>query len=233
MGGVHPETGEYFAHLHLEGGGWGARHDADGNANLFCAHGSTIEITPIEILESRFPLLHHACALRRDSGGPGRNRGGLSVMRRVSVHAKELTVSALSDRHFVGPWGLFGGKEGGTQAFRVKRAGDTAFRTFSEAFGLESPTKFDNVKVHEGDELLLEAPGGGGYGDPLERAPARVLADVLDRNVSRESAEENYGVVLAASNGTFVVDEAGTEARRARIRAARPAVAQPSAVAAE
>ena len=239
MGGVHPETGEYFAHLHLEGGGWGARHDADGNANLFCAHGSTIEITPIEILESRFPLLHHACALRPDSGGPGRNRGGLSVMRRVSVYAKELTVSALSDRHFVGPWGLFGGKEGGTQAFRVKRVGDTEFRTFSEAFGLESPTKFDNVKVHEGDELLLEAPGGGGYGDPLERAPARVLADVLDRNVTREAAESAYGVVLAASNGSLALDEAATEALRTRMRAARPeppaapATVSPSAVAAE
>ncbi len=239
MGGVHPETGEYFAHLHLEGGGWGARHDADGNANLFCAHGSTIEITPIEILESRFPLLHHACALRPDSGGPGRNRGGLSVMRRVSVYAKELTVSALSDRHFVGPWGLFGGKEGGTQAFRVKRVGDTEFRTFSEAFGLESPTKFDNVKVHEGDELLLEAPGGGGYGDPLERAPARVLADVLDRNVTRGLAESAYGVVLAASNGSLAVDEAATKALRTRMRAARPeppaapATATPSAVAAE
>ena len=239
MGGVHPETGEYFAHLHLEGGGWGARHDADGNANLFCAHGSTIEITPIEILESRFPLLHHACALRPDSGGPGRNRGGLSVMRRVSVYAKELTVSALSDRHFVGPWGLFGGKEGGTQAFRVKRAGDTEFRTFSEVFGLESPTKFDNVKVHEGDELLLEAPGGGGYGDPLERAPARVLADVLDRNVTREAAESAYGVVLAASNGSLALDEAATEALRTRMRAARPeppaapATVSPSAVAAE
>ena len=240
MGGVHPETGEYFAHLHLEGGGWGARHDADGNANLFCAHGSTIEITPIEILESRFPLLHHACALRPDSGGPGRNRGGLSVMRRVSVYAKELTVSALSDRHFVGPWGLFGGKEGGTQAFRVKRVGDTEFRTFSEAFGLESPTKFDNVKVHEGDELLLEAPGGGGYGDPLERAPARVLADVLDRNVTREAAETAYGVVLAASNGSVAVDEAATEALRTRMRAARPeppaapaTATTPSAVAAE
>ena len=239
MGGVHPETGEYFAHLHLEGGGWGARHDADGNANLFCAHGSTIEITPIEILESRFPLLHHTCALRPDSGGPGRNRGGLSVMRRVSVYAKELTVSALSDRHFVGPWGLFGGKEGGTQAFRVKRVGDTKFRTFSEAFGLESPTKFDNVKVHEGDELMLEAPGGGGYGDPLERAPARVLADVLDRNVTRGSAEADYGVVLTASNGSLAVDEPATEALRTRMRATRPAppaapaTVSPSAVAAE
>ena len=220
MGGVHPETGEYFAHLHLEGGGWGARHDADGNANLFCAHGSTIEITPIEILESRFPLLHHACALRRDSGGPGRNRGGLSVVRRVSVQAPEITVSALSDRHFVGPWGLFGGQAGATQAFRVKRAGDDAFRTFSEAYGLDSPTKFDNVKLHEGDELLLEAPGGGGYGDPLDRAPGRVLADVIDRNVSREAAEAAYGVVLAADNGALAVDAAATEARRARMRAA-------------
>ena len=160
-------------------------------------------------------------------------------MRRVSVYAKELTVSALSDRHFVGPWGLFGGKEGGTQAFRVKRVGDTEFRTFSEAFGLESPTKFDNVKVHEGDELLLEAPGGGGYGDPLERAPARVLADVLDRNVTREAAESAYGVVLAASNGSLAVDEAATEALRTCMRATRPAppaapaTVSPSAVAAE
>ncbi len=221
MGGVHPETDEYFAHLHLEGGGWGARHDNDGNANLFCAHGSTIEITPIEILESRFPLLHSACALREDSGGSGRNRGGLSVMRRFSIQASEMTVSALADRHFVGPWGLFGGQAGGRQAFKIKRAEDTAFRTFVEAFGVQSPTKFDNVKVHAGDELLFEAPGGGGYGDPLERVPARVLADVLDRNVSRAAAEAAYGVVLTSANGTLCVDEAATEARRARPREER------------
>ena len=126
-----------------------------------------------------------------------------------------MTVSALSDRHFVGPWGLFGGQ-----------AGDTAFRTFAEAFRVESPTKFDNVTVRAGDELLLEAPGGGGYGDPLARAPERVLADVLDRNVSRQAAEAAYGVVVAADNGTLVVDEAATETRRpARGGAGRPGCA--------
>ena len=218
MGGVHPETGEYFAHLHLEGGGWGARKDYDGNTNLFCAHGSTIEITPIEILESRYPLLHVACALREDSGGPGRNRGGLSVMRRFIVQAPELTVSALADRHFVGPWGLFGGLEGGRQSFLIKQAGDTEFRTFAEVFGVSSPTKFDNITVRHGDELLFEAPGGGGYGDPLERAPARVLADVQNRNVSLQAAETAYGVMLFRQNGTLGIDEPATEALRNRRR---------------
>ncbi|MBT4426106.1 MAG: hypothetical protein HOC88_04375, partial [Rhodospirillaceae bacterium] len=220
MGGVHPETGEYFAHLHLEGGGWGARKDHDGNTNLFCAHGSTIEITPIEILESRYPLLHVACALREDSGGPGRNRGGLSVMRRFKVQAPELTVSALADRHFVGPWGLFGGQEGGRQSFLIKQAGDSEFRTFAEVFGVSSPTKFDNITVRHGDELLFEAPGGGGYGDPLERAPARVLADVQNRNVSLQAAETAYGVMLFRRNGTLGIDEPATEALRNRRREA-------------
>ena len=135
----------------------------------------------------------------------------------------------------MGRVGLFGGQTGGRQAFRIKRAGDAEFRNFVEAFGVKSPTKFDNVKVCAGDELLFEAPGGGGYGDPLERAPARVLADVLDRNVSRQAAETAYGVVLVGENGSLSVDEGATEARRVRLREVRgdSSTASPSATVTE
>ena len=153
------------------------------------AHGSTIEITPIEVIETRFPMLHHECSLREGSGGPGKNRGGLGVRRIVEMRS-DTTASALSDRRTVGPWGLFGGEEGGRQAFMIKRAGDSEFRTFSEALGTMSPTKFDNVQMKNGDVLLLEAPGGGEYGRPLERESVRVLVDVIDRNVSPDGAHE-------------------------------------------
>ena len=153
-------------------------------------------------------------------------------MRRFKVQAPELTVSALADRHFVGPWGLFGGQEGGRQSFLIKQVGDSEFRTFAEAFGVSCPTKFDNITVRQGDELLFEAPGGGGYGDPLERAPALVLADVQNRNVSLDAAEAAYGVKLFRQNGTLDIDVPATETLRSRRRQAATG-ASPSIASAE
>ena len=71
-----------------------------------------------------------------------------------------------------------------------------------------------------GDELLFEAPGGGGYGDPLERAPALVLADVQNQNVSQQAAETAYGVMLSRRNGALDIDVPATEALRKQRREA-------------
>jgi N-methylhydantoinase B/oxoprolinase/acetone carboxylase alpha subunit len=107
----------------------------------------------------------------------------------------EVTANAVLDRTKpgFGAWGLDGGGLGGPAAIRVKRRGDTEFRTFSEVFGTASPSKFTNVELHEGDEVLIESPGGGGYGDPHERDPERVREDVAQGFVSPESARALYG----------------------------------------
>ena len=91
FGGVHPETDQYYVHYHLEGVGWGGRSDADGNSNQVVPNGNCPN-TPVEIFETRYPWVQTAYRLRRDSGGPGRHRGGLSTERIMEVRTDD-TVS--------------------------------------------------------------------------------------------------------------------------------------------
>jgi N-methylhydantoinase B/oxoprolinase/acetone carboxylase alpha subunit len=130
-----------------------------------------------------------------DSGGAGRMRGGLGTRRRMRVEAGEVTCNALFDRTKpgFGAWGLVGGGIGSRAAVMVKKKGDTEFRTFSEVYGTPSPSKFTNCVLEEGDEVLLESPGGGGYGDPRERDPARLERDLFEGFVSESAAAELYG----------------------------------------
>ena len=195
FGGLHPKTGEYYANYHLEGGGWGATSYADGNNAIIVKNGNCRN-TPVEIFETRYPLRTLEYSLIEDSGGPGMHRGGLGTRRIMRVTADaEITANAVLDRTKpgFGAWGLAGGGLGGPGAIRVKRRGDTEFRTFTEVFGTASPSKFTNVELQEGDEVLIDSPGGGGYGDPHERDRALVGADVRQGFVSAVAARRDYG----------------------------------------
>jgi 5-oxoprolinase (ATP-hydrolysing) len=184
MGGNHPDTGEYWTHYQLEGCGWGGRPDKDGNSSQVCAHASTIRATPIEVFESRFPLRVVEYSLRPDSGGAGKFRGGLGVTRIFEVTAPSVTLSALLDRVKLGSWGLYGGKRGDPAGVFVKHKGAKKFRTFVEAYGTISPTKFINIPLKKGDQLLLHSPGGGGYGNPRKRSDQAVEDDLRDRFIT-------------------------------------------------
>jgi N-methylhydantoinase A/oxoprolinase/acetone carboxylase beta subunit/N-methylhydantoinase B/oxoprolinase/acetone carboxylase alpha subunit len=184
MGGTHPDTGEFWTHYQLEGCGWGGRSDRDGNNSQVCAHASTIRATPIEVFESRFPLRVLEYSLRPDSGGAGKLRGGLGVRRVFEVTAPTVTLSALLDRVKEGSWGLYGGRRGGPAGLFVKHRGAKRFRTFVEAYGTVSPTKFINIRLERGDQLLLYSPGGGGYGNPRKRGDAALRDDIRDRFVT-------------------------------------------------
>jgi N-methylhydantoinase B/oxoprolinase/acetone carboxylase alpha subunit len=195
FGGLHPRTGDYYANYHLEGGGWGAKSYDDGNDAIVVKNGNCRN-TPVEIFETRYPLRVLEYSLIEDSGGPGRMRGGLGTRRILRVAAgAQVTVNALFDRTKpgFGAYGLDGGHKGNQAAILVKRAGDDTFRTFSEVFGTVSPSKFTNIVLTEGDEVLIASPGGGGYGDPRERDRARVAEDVEQGFVSASAARDIYG----------------------------------------
>jgi N-methylhydantoinase B len=192
FGGVHPETGGYYSNYHFDGTGTGGTGTKDGNDGEITRH-SNCRNTPIEVFETRYPLLTLEHGLVRDSGGAGRRRGGLGTYRTLRVTAPEITFSALFDRMKIAPPGLFGGLGGGTSALLVKRKGEREFRSFEEVFGVSSPTKFTNVVLREGDELHYRTPGGGGFGDPREREPERVREDVLEGWVTRDAAARDYG----------------------------------------
>jgi N-methylhydantoinase B len=195
FGGVHPRTGRYFTHYHFEGMGWGGRAETDGNNAQVVPHGNC-KNTPIEVFETRYPWVHSEYRLNPDAGGPGRTRGGLGITRVIEVEADEIVVSALCDRSKVAPWGIFGGRDGQCLAYLVKVAGSDEFKTFSDAFGTTSDTKFANVRLRRGDTVMLRSPSGGGYGPPLERAPELVAEDARAGFLSHERAREDYGVVL-------------------------------------
>jgi N-methylhydantoinase B len=195
FGGVHPKTGDFYANYHLEGCGWGAKDYDDGNDCTIVVNGNCRN-TPVEIFETRYPLETVEYSLIAASGGAGRHRGGLGTRRIMRIgKGAEVTASALFDRTKgeFRAWGLEGGGPGGYGAIRVKRAGDSEFRTFPEVYGTVSASKFTNIRLQEGDEVMLDAPGGGGFGDPRERDRAAVARDLAEGIVSPAAARELYG----------------------------------------
>jgi len=206
--GRDPATGRAFTNIEPVAGGWGARPHGDGpSATYTIGHGDTFNI-PVEVLETRFPLHVERYALRRDSGGPGRERGGLGLERVYKVTGDAL-FNGLSERSLCPPWGLGGGAAGRSGEIFVKQGGRPA-RQFHKVTGL---------KLKPGDEIVFRTGGGGGHGDALERAPARVLDDVLHGRVSVRQAREGYGVVLV--RGGRAVDEAATSRLRDELRRGR------------
>ena len=192
LGGVHPDTGEFYTHYQLDGGGWGGGRERDGNSAQCIAHGSTIRATPTEIFESRFPLRTLGYALRADSGGAGTWRGGLGIRREFEVISDEVTVSALFDRMADGAYGLWGGSAGAPGGVYMRLAGDKEYRTVVELFGTVSPSKFVNIRLKRGDRILVLSPGGGGYGAPDERAEGALKRDFDDGFVTAEGLKA-YG----------------------------------------
>jgi len=192
FGGFHPESGEYYTNYHIDGSGWGATAYHDGN-NVLTPENGNCRNTPVEVLESKYPLLTLEYRLLPDSGGCGKYRGGLGSSRVLRVLAPEITVSALMDRTKTHAWGLFGGGEGASGGLLIKKKGDTQFRTFSEAFGTISDSKFTRIVVKEGDEIMLRSPGGGGYGSVRDRPTEAIEDDIRQGYVSLDAARRFYG----------------------------------------
>jgi N-methylhydantoinase B/oxoprolinase/acetone carboxylase alpha subunit len=205
FGGTHPETGQLYSHFHFEGIGWGGRPRKDGNSQVIVINGNCRN-TPVEIFETRYPMSIDLYRFLEDSGGPGQNRGGLGIEREFTVQSPEVTVSALFNRMLVKPFGLHGGGPGKSSGIYVQLAGESNWKTFKEVFGTVSPSKFSNIVLHQGDRVKIVSPGGGGWGNPLKREPARVLQDVIEGYVSPEAARRDYGVQVAEqASGEFII----------------------------
>ncbi len=204
FGGAHPETGQLYSHFHFEGVGWGGRPHKDGNSQVIVINGNCRN-TPVEIFENRYPLSIDSYRLLEDSGGPGKNRGGLGIERIFTIQCPEVTVSAIFNRMLVQPFGLHGGQPGHSSGIYVRRAGETEWRTFKETFGTVSPSKFSDIVLEQGDQVKIIAPGGG-WGDPHEREPERVLQDVAEGFVTPAAAAREYGVsIVEQTPGNFVI----------------------------
>ena len=136
----------------------------------------------------------------------GEYRGGLAMERQIRFRADEAVLQVRSDRRDVPPYGLHGGAAGASSAIRLTRADGSE----------ESPPGKFLTTVRKGDVIRIQLAGGGGYGDPLRRDPARVLRDVCEGKVTIAKASENYGVVIEGAPPQ--VDVAATQALRRDIR---------------
>ena len=214
FGGFDPDRGQYYANYHIEGCGWGAKTNGDGNP-VQCPINGNCRNTPVEVFETRYPWLTETYRLVAGSGGPGRHRGGEGSIRIFTALAPEITVSSFMDRHETRAWGLFGGEEGQSGELRIRKRGEDRWRSFSDAYGTVSPNKFADIRIEEGDQVRIVSPGGGGYGPPSERDPGAVLRDVQEGYVTEDLARDVYRVVLVEDElGKLSVDERDTDALR-------------------
>jgi len=202
----HRKNGSRWVMFSFFGGGHGGHPEGDG-LNHGNAPISTATIPPAEILESAYPVMFTQWALRPDSGGAGRHRGGLGAIYEIELLEEQADVFLFGERGKYPPPGVVGGKPAALNRF-----------TFQQDDGDHTPpmkSKMVGIKLRKGQRVHLETPGGGGYGHPLERQPEAVCRDVSLGFVSREQALSDYGVVV---DETGIVDEAETEKCRKAAR---------------
>jgi N-methylhydantoinase B len=158
---------------------------------------------PVEIIESEYPLMIERYGYLPDTGGPGKFRGGLALERQYRFLEAEGTLQLRTDRRQHVPYGLAGGRSG-TPSRNVLNPG-TEDR--------ELPAKC-TLTVRHGDVYRHELAGAGGWGNPFERDPERVLRDVMEEKISAAYARREYGVAIDERTGKIVPEET------ARLRAA-------------
>ncbi|NKC31143.1 hydantoinase B/oxoprolinase family protein [Falsiroseomonas selenitidurans] len=209
--GINPADGKfYIVGIGPLGGGWGAKATEDGMSATVCINDGDTHNSPTEQLEAKYPVLVERYALREDSGGAGRFRGGLGCEQVVQALAP-FQLTTRIDRVHCKPWGLDGGQDAAGNGIGLRRGGE---------WQAEFPNaKVFNVRLKAGDAYMMRSGGGGGFGPPVERDPARVAHDVREGYVSRAIALSAYRVVLDA---TGAVDEAATRRLRAQSDIAAP-----------
>ena len=206
--GIDPLDGSFFAGGEDECCGQGATKDQDGeNALILFALGESRNV-PVEIFEERWPILTEKYELRPDSGGAGRWRGGVGVVKQWKA-LTDLKLIGTIEQTKAPAWGVDRGQSGKTNRMTIS-VGTPHERPMGQVSGWVLPA---------GERLLFEMGGGGGWGDPLDRDPSRVLSDVIGGYVSIESAERDYGVVIRKTDDAYGVDEKATRGLREERRA--------------
>jgi N-methylhydantoinase B len=199
--GRDPKSGRWYSQYEILNGGTGARPQGDGVSAMDELVVNVMN-TPIEAIETEFPVRIERYELVRDSGGAGTFRGGLGVRRQWRILADESTVNLRMDRFKFSSPGVFGAKPARLSSAQLNPGSPRECALTSKVAGL---------RLARDDLVSVEFAGGGGWGDPRRREAARVRDDVVRDYVSRASAREDYGVVLDAD---FNIDVAATAGLR-------------------
>jgi N-methylhydantoinase B len=171
--GRNRRTGERFVCGEATAVGWGAHAEDDGTNALINYGGGDLKNFPVEVVESLYPIRIHRYGLWVDSGGEGKFRGGLGVVREYETLADDIGLSLWFERTLTPGWGLFGGKEGRVTSVLVDR-GD----------GPTEILKVNRLPLPRGSRVVVQTGGGGGFGDPAERDVEAIARDLTDGYVT-------------------------------------------------
>jgi N-methylhydantoinase B len=209
--GVRP-SGDYWVFLEVNEAAMGGRPHSDGPDTVEELMRNTRN-NPLEDLGMHLPLICDRYEMRDDVfPGAGKFRGGMGVIK----SQRFLTPGSITheaDRHDDAPWGIFGGQSGHGGRVEIYNVGDAGRVT-------QHPAKFSGLRTDAGDVMSYISPCGGGYGDPLDRDPSKVLDDILDGYIDVNHARDVYGVIVEAVDDGYgwALSNAATEARRVELR---------------
>ena len=198
--GVDPRTGGPWLEGMNDAVGFGAHAGGDGEDGIMHLSEPGCRNNPVEVLEIKGPLMIDRYGYRPDTGGPGKHRGGVGISRVYRFLAPSTAISIVY-KTLSPPWGINGGKEADPNHIVIDPGTENEERKGSSYNFLEA-----------GQVLANNTGGGGGWGNPFERDPAKVAKDVRNGFVSAEAAERDYGV--AVDPATFTVDTARTATLR-------------------
>ncbi|MFN8456661.1 MAG: hydantoinase B/oxoprolinase family protein [Anaerolineae bacterium] len=202
--GPHPKAKGLFMCLESTAGGWGASAQADGDSGVVHFAAGDFKNLPVETLENRYPLRVNQYALGTDTGGAGKFRGGLNIIRDYEALTDQTRLSLWFERTVTPQWGLFGGKDGAVPRV-IFEPGTERERHL---------LKMNHLPISARTRFRAFTGGGGGYGLPWERVPERVREDVVDGYVSEAAAAAEYGVYFTDN---FEIDATRTQAARAEL----------------
>jgi N-methylhydantoinase B len=187
LGGNDPARGRDYVMYQISGGGYGGNSSHDGLSNG-CSTIGISKSPPVEIMEQAYPVLYRHYALREGSGGAGKQRGGFGLAYEIELLRGAARASFVMDHGRTGPQGALGGRDGMVNSVTVFRDG--------AAHVPPHLSKEQDIPLKSGDRVSVGTPGGGGYGDPMERDPELVLRDIGLGYYTREQAADMFGVVI-------------------------------------
>lgn len=180
--GTDPRTGSMYVYLETLGGGMGARATHDGKDGVQ-VHITNTSNLPVEAIELEYPLRVEEYSLIRDTGGAGRQRGGMGIRRVIRPVDHDCEFNGVGERFRHQPWGVFGGNSGKAGAFYIVDRDRNSEKLSSKA---------SKVTLNADALAIIETPGAGGYGEASERSLEEIHRDIRAGKISREAAERDY-----------------------------------------
>lgn len=182
---THPDSGEPTLLVEPQPGGWGANAEKDGEHGLVSVGDGETYVIPVEVCEQRYGIRVERFGLDVVEGaGAGRRRGGRGLVREYRILSEKGSLTVGFGRHRFPPWGANGGREGSPNYIEVVHPDGTTTGPFGKAA---------RMSLVRGDLIRLVTGTGGGWGDPREREPERVAADLADGVITEREAREDYG----------------------------------------